>query len=396
MIKLKQQIIFTGVQLDELIERCGDSPNIIKTRSPGLLLISDITNDWNLCLSINQKDGWVRMDGECSTKCHLLDSGLIRVLCNVSEEFNMLSKTITASDITEDVLNNAVIPCVFVPSSKAALVDSLRNELLFQARIVESKTKEDDAVIQTMLSYTGGADAFFIIKPNNKRIKVLPAQTGSTNGIIKKVCDEITSYTNSVPVPANETPVYIQNEIHKHSLDHKDQQVNNDLDHIVNENDKLKEEVKKLKLENAKLSACVNTTDKRPLLYYGKENDLYDGEIKDFVLEIIKDQMERGGVSNENHRYRRYDVLKDIFEANGYTGSHDERRKVLKNTLIGYRNMTMATKVALEEIGFTIEHYKHCKVKFGGDSRYESVLPSTGSDSRLWKNAFTVIKNICF
>lgn len=396
MIKLKQQITFTDAQCDDLLSKCGDSPNITKTRSPGLVLISDITDDWNLCVSISQKNGWVRVDGECSARCHLIDSPLIRALCGVSNEFNSLSKTIPASGITEDMLGAAVLPCILVPYSKRTLVETLKHELLFQAQIFESKSKEDDKATQAMLSYAGKTDAIFIIKPNNKRVKVLPVDAGSAEGIIKKICDEITSYTTSVPVPADESPIFLQNEVHKHRLDHKDQQVNNDLEHIVEENDKLKEEIKKLKLENAKLNACVNTEARRPLLYYGKEDDLYEEEIKDFVLEIIKEQLERGGVPNGNSRYRRYDVLKDILEANNYTGSHQEKREALKAALSGYRNMTMATRLALEDIGFTIEHFKHCKVKFCGDNRYESTLPCTGSDSRLWKNAFTTIKNTCF
>lgn len=396
MIKLKQQITFTDAQCDGILSKCGDSPSITTARSPKLLLISDITDNWNLCVSINQKDGWVRVDGECSTRCHLMDSSLIRALCNVSSEFNALSKMTDVANVIEDTLKTAALPCIFVPYSKNSLVETLRCELLFQARVFESKSKEDDKTVQAMLSYTGKIDAFFIVKPNNDRVKVLSTEVGSAEGIIKKICSEITAYTTSVPVPAEETPVYLQNEIHKHRLDYKDQQINSDLEHIVDENNKLKEEIKRLRLENARLNACVNTTDKRPLLYYGKENDLYEEEIKDFILEIIKDQLERGGVPNGNSRYRRYDVLKDILEANNYTGSHQEKREALRAALSGYRNMTMATKLALEDIGFTIEYYKHCKVKFCGDNRYESTLPCTGSDSRLWKNAFTTIKNTCF
>ena len=46
-----------------------------------------------------------------------------------------------------------------------------------------------------------------------------------------------------------------------------------------------------LQAENQGLRAKYDQLSEIPLLYYGNEDDLYDGEIKDQLLEVIREQI---------------------------------------------------------------------------------------------------------
>ncbi|MHC6247458.1 hypothetical protein ACYSJL_06085 [Lactobacillus delbrueckii] len=48
-----------------------------------------------------------------------------------------------------------------------------------------------------------------------------------------------------------------------------------------------------LRAENAGLNSKFGEMDKRPVLVMGDEEDLYPGEIKELVLPVLEDELER-------------------------------------------------------------------------------------------------------
>lgn len=129
-----------------------------------------------------------------------------------------------------------------------------------------------------------------------------------------------------------------------------------------------------------------------PVLYIGREKELYDGEIKDYILSVIEEQLSK---SKENTR--KYDVLKDILHSNQYEKTGKKRRETIKRLLKNYKGMDAKLRQELIQLGFKItEDGKHYKLTYYGDERYQTVVGKTPSDVRAGKNNASIIANTMF
>ena len=146
-----------------------------------------------------------------------------------------------------------------------------------------------------------------------------------------------------------------------------------------------------LTYENQGLKAKIDSTDDTPVLYFGDEDEFYQGEIREMILEAISDKLK-----NTANKTRRYDVLSDILKRNSYLGIPEKRANDLKNLLKDYRTMSGSLRQALTEMGFKIsEDGKHYRLTYYGDGRYKTTVSKTASDHREGKNiASTIIKNM--
>ena len=84
---------------------------------------------------------------------------------------------------------------------------------------------------------------------------------------------------------------------------------------------------------------------------------------------------------------RRYDVVKDILEANDYRHISEKKSAEVKQLFNNYKGMTSKVRRGLEELGFEIQHDGgHYKAIYYGDERYILVFAATPSDNRAGKN----------
>ncbi|WP_329867104.1 hypothetical protein [Stenotrophomonas hibiscicola] len=156
------------------------------------------------------------------------------------------------------------------------------------------------------------------------------------------------------------------------------------LDLAEREISRLKSEVKDRARARSPVSGITFAT--------GVEQDFYDGEILDFVLQALKDSLDR---IPEGTRKRH--VIEAIIAANAISGGAAGGREKLKEVMRGYRSLDRRTRQALEEIGFSVDHFgKHPRVVFQDDERYAYVLPSSGSDHRGGLNAATAMAKLVF
>ncbi|MCR5738238.1 MAG: hypothetical protein K6G43_00300 [Lachnospiraceae bacterium] len=149
--------------------------------------------------------------------------------------------------------------------------------------------------------------------------------------------------------------------------------------------------VASLELENHGLRQKISGKDALPVLYFGKEADLYPGEIKDLLLRILSEQ--RKGTKDGT---RRAHILDDIIDSNEYIAESERLEKKAKDLMVGYKTMSGTTRQGLKEIGFEIsEDGAHYKITYHGDGRYMTTLAKTGSDYREGRNiAQTIIKMV--
>ena len=161
-----------------------------------------------------------------------------------------------------------------------------------------------------------------------------------------------------------------------------------ELDELQRQVEMLQKSNEALMCENYGLRAKLTELNRQPLFYFGEERELYAGEIKDMLCEVIEKALTTASVPNT----RRHDVYKDILVNNRTNECVSEKRDRIKQLLKTYDGMTKTMRQELVDFGFSItEDGKHYKLVFGGDNRYATCLSKTPSDHREGKNAASEI-----
>lgn len=166
----------------------------------------------------------------------------------------------------------------------------------------------------------------------------------------------------------------------------------NQLEKMEESNVKLGKEVQRLTAELQGLRMRYSDRNKSPVLYLGEERDLYSGEIKEIILEIMSEYQKKCKEDS-----RRWHVISDLMECNEFKGIPEKRREQLKNALRGYKKLNGSLKTLLETLGFEIsDDGKHYKWTYYGDHRYVATAAKTCSDSRAGMNLSSVIDKKMF
>lgn len=164
------------------------------------------------------------------------------------------------------------------------------------------------------------------------------------------------------------------------------------LEKMEESNVRLSKEVQRLTVELQGLRMRYSDKDQAPVLYLGEERDLYAGEIREIVLEIMSEYQK---TCKEDSR--RWHVISDLMENNEFKGLPEKRREQLKNALRGYKTLNGSLKSLLETLGFEIsDDGKHYKWTYYGDHRYVATASKTCSDSRAGMNLSSTIDKLMF
>lgn len=86
-----------------------------------------------------------------------------------------------------------------------------------------------------------------------------------------------------------------------------------------------------LQAENQGLRAKYDQITEIPLLYYGTEDELFEGEIKDQILGMLSNQLK-----NVKKKTRKEDILQDILKSNKSTDVLNKKQAEIKRILKGY------------------------------------------------------------
>ena len=108
------------------------------------------------------------------------------------------------------------------------------------------------------------------------------------------------------------------------------------------------------------------------------EEELFEGEIKDQILEMLNMQLK-----HVKKKTRKEHILQDVLECNEPTGALNAKREDIKRILKGYTKVGDSLKRDLKEFGFGItKDGGHYKLTYKGDSRYLFTMATSGSDSQ--------------
>jgi len=144
----------------------------------------------------------------------------------------------------------------------------------------------------------------------------------------------------------------------------------------------LTKKVQALEAENEGLrNKLYGYSGKIPLLYHGEEDEFYDNEIKEIILDALNNY------KNGREGTRRYDLITDIISANDFTNTPESRKNTIKSILKGYTRLTNDLEKDLEEFGFEISQAgKHYKLTYNSDSRYFVTMAKSCSDVKAGNN----------
>ena len=150
---------------------------------------------------------------------------------------------------------------------------------------------------------------------------------------------------------------------------------------------------KKLENDNKALWARLEKKDDIPVIVQGNEEELYVGEIKEIILELVADALPK-----LDPKSRKEHVLRDVLNSNQYEKLLAQKRERVKKLLKTYSGMSESLKHDLEALGLTITgEGKHYKITLADDPRYLVTIPKTPGDSaRGGANAVSLINKIMF
>ena len=130
-----------------------------------------------------------------------------------------------------------------------------------------------------------------------------------------------------------------------------------------------------------------------PIIVEGEERDLYKGEQRDFILNLISSQ-----INNYDKYTRSYRICEDILDTNHKSGEREKIIKVIQSILKNYSGMTKDSISKLNSVGISVvdDTKGHYKLSFNGDDRYIVSISHSPSDSRCGLNAITDINRVMF
>lgn len=130
-----------------------------------------------------------------------------------------------------------------------------------------------------------------------------------------------------------------------------------------------------------------------PILIEGDEPDLYRGEQKDFILNMINNAM-----LNLDKCSRAYKICQSIVNSNNEVGIRRRTKASIAYILKNYTSMTKDIIQNLRDAGITIEEdgRNHYKLVLFDDDRYTVSISRTPSDNRCGLNATSDINKLFF
>lgn len=173
----------------------------------------------------------------------------------------------------------------------------------------------------------------------------------------------------------------------QHILEQKDNEIKN-----------LQEELKSVRysasLLKTKADALTNSFDTvcdengRHLKLDVTEKELYEGELKTVVLNVLSAARDTMKDDANLSASRRYHVLSDILDHNFPCTTDTDLIKCIRDAF-GNGRLTPDGIGCLQSAGFTVTKEKrnsHYKVCLNGDTRYTAVVSATPSDNKSLKN----------
>jgi len=310
----------------------------------------------------------------------------------IQSNYELIERTICRKDVH-------ALPVIYVTKTWGRYPFKVQ-ELAYRLRGVAHVLIEEDPRVANILRDTceeknahhGSVGIYYPSSSASHKIISTGRYEGKESQLIERIVTIICRYVNQQARDKMLTWEGVQNELLKlryESAAEKREQAENEVDEVyssfdaeLKENEKTIEDLNNriiaLQAECQGLRAKLGTMNEIPLLVYGEEEEFYEGEIRDQILEMLNAHLKL--VPKES---RKEHILLDVLENNEMSNLLEEKRENIKQILKGYKKVNEHLQRELQEVGFVIrKEGGHYKLSYNDDSRYLFVMAASGSDSQ--------------
>ena len=263
----------------------------------------------------------------------LLDRGYVGTDGDMQISAQPISITKDNYKIIENIICKKIIcsmPVVYVTKSWGRYPFRVQ-ELSYRLRGVAHVLMEDDTNVSKILrdtccgknSHHGSVGIYYPSNSATNKIILTGKYVGREKMLIDRIVTIVCRYVNQQTRDKMMTWEGVQNELLKLryvSATEKREKAEDEVSAVYdNFGEELKEKehtieelnnrIMALQAENQGLRAKYEQVTEVPLLYYGIEDELYEGEIKDHILEMLSNQL-----NSVKKKTRKEHILKDILD----------------------------------------------------------------------------------
>ncbi|MCD7807817.1 MAG: hypothetical protein LUH02_00625 [Erysipelotrichaceae bacterium] len=170
-------------------------------------------------------------------------------------------------------------------------------------------------------------------------------------------------------------------------LEQQNDQLESQMQELFERIDNIDQSLSRIQQDNDYLSNMLELQDYYPILIKGDIKEYYDGEQKDIILDILK-QEARNNLSNE--------ILNDIIQQNPEVGLRKTYLEEINKILLSNNKINSRMIDKLWDYGICIHKGEHYYSHFFDDEHYLITLSSTPSDMNAVRQMYRTFRKFYF
>ena len=167
--------------------------------------------------------------------------------------------------------------------------------------------------------------------------------------------------------------------------------IENRKENYINRIEQLTSQINQLEYQIEYLENSIGDIQEYPLLFKGKEKELYEGEQKDMILYLIHEELKTEKDENKIQLYH------SILNENPKQGTRDQLFEEITRILMSCKDVNEKARNDLRKVGICLEKkQKHIDGCFFDDQRYLITMSSTTSDINSNRQTIRMIRKVFF
>lgn len=349
----------------------------------------------NIYLSINKRNNQFIDLITYLDKHHLLNNDHFSYIQPNIKDMNDLNQVI------EFIENKTILPVIYLNTSLKDFKNEILTEIQSTAYIL---TSEDENFHQAFQNHFHLRNNSYILYLNHEFQKISFLKNESPQEFIEKVKIKIQSYvlqrTYSFPYNMKDFQHHIIKKIIENHKENDFQETSSIEQQVLSLEDKkknlqkniddLNNQILILENQNEELESYIKQQGCYPLILKGNEKEFYEGEQKDLLLHLLKEELKN------NHNQKQQQIIHTILEQNPPVGNRNRYLTDIFNLLVN-EGLSKKSIDTLSRYGIILSHTgKHPTTTFFNDSRYTMTFSSTPSDLNVGRQYYRQIRKLFF
>ena len=349
----------------------------------------------NIYLSINKRNNQFIDLITYLNKYHFLNNNHFSYIQPNIKNMNDLNQVI------EFIENKTILPVIYLNISLKDFKNEILTEIQSTAYIL---TSEDENFHQAFQKHFHLRNNSYILYLNHEFQKISFLKKESPQEFIEKVKIKIQSYvlqrTYSFPYNMKDFQHHIIKKIIENHKENDFQETSSIEQQVSALEDKKKNlqkyienldnQILVLESQNEELENYIKQQGCYPLILKGNEKEFYEGEQKDLLLYLLKEELKN------NHNQKQQQIIHTILKQNPPIGYRNKYLTDIFNLLVN-EGLSKKSIDTLSHYGIVLSHTgKHPTTTFFNDSRYTMTFSSTPSDLNAGRQYYRQIRKLFF